>query len=88
MDEPDHPAWCSPRRCTATAAPFNGAQVGTHRSAPEASGITEVYVVQSPEGPLAVELSRAGRTLTMSKTEAGSLGAAMEDLFVRTGLNS
>lgn len=68
--------------------PVNGHNVGAHRSAPEASGLTEVYVTQTPEGPPAVEFERQGRSMLLPSTEARWLGAAVGELFRRTGLDA
>jgi hypothetical protein len=81
--QPSCPPWCSKRRCTAASAPVNGHSVGTHRSRPEAAGLTEVYLVQTPAAPIpSVELVRSGRAVM----EAGSVGAAIDDLLAQAGV--
>lgn len=87
MAELDHPAWCSRRRCTAAAEPVNGHEVATHRSAPEASGQTELYLVQSPRTNLpSVELVRDGRTVRLPLGETAGLAPALTDLLRAAGV--
>lgn len=87
MPEVPHPKWCSERRCTADSAPLNGHATGTHRSAPEASGLTEVYLVQTPASEVpSVELARSGRSVVLPLVEAMSLGAAVDDLALHAGV--
>lgn len=88
MPDHDHPPWCSPRRCTATVPPINGHHVATHRSVPQASGLTEIYLVQTPAaaGP-SVQLCRGGDRMTLPFCEAQSLGPAVGDLFRQAGID-
>lgn len=87
MPDRDHPDWCSMRRCTAMSPPLNGHQLGVHRSVPEASGATELYLVQTPGAAVpAVELARAGRTFTVPLLEAQSLAPAVDDLLRQAGV--
>jgi hypothetical protein len=82
----DHPVWCSLRRCTAEVPAVNGHHVATHRSAPEASGLTEMYLVQSPSARVpSVELAREGCKLVLPLSEASGLGEAYADLRRATG---
>lgn len=86
VDE-DHPSWCSPRRCTADRPAVNGHEVGVHRSAPEASGQTKTYLVQSPAARTpSVELARAGRTVRLPLNETAGLGPALTDLLRAAGV--
>ncbi|GGM52180.1 hypothetical protein ACFFX1_55685 [Dactylosporangium sucinum] len=85
-DEP-HPAWCSPRRCTAAVPPVNGHTLAAHRSVPEASGLTEAYLVQGPAaGAPSVEVVRSGRSVVLPLLEAEGLPAAIADLLGRAGV--
>ena len=86
-DEVQCPPWCSKRRCTAAVAPVNGHGVGVHRSRPEAAGLTETYLVQTPGATApSVEVSRSGSTVRLPLLEALSLGAAVDDLAAQAGV--
>jgi hypothetical protein len=87
MPDPDHPRWCSRRRCTAEAPPVNGHAIAAHRSAPEASGLTELYLVQSPAAQVpSIEVARLGTSMTVPLLEAGGYGEAVADLFRAAGV--
>lgn len=87
MPDFDHPAWCSPRRCTAAVPPVDGYAVAVHRSKPQAAGLTEFCLVQSPRGyGPQVEVSRDGRTVLLPLGEAGGAGPAVEDLLRLAGV--
>lgn len=87
MSDPDHPAWCSRRRCTAAAPPVDGYAIATHRSSPQTAGLTEIYLVQSPRayGP-SVEVARDGRTVLLPLAEASGVGSALGDLLRLAGV--
>lgn len=88
MPDLEHPPWCSPRRCTAAVPPVNGHAIATHRSAPEASGLTEVYLVQSPDARLpSVEFTRpTARPFPLPLSEAGGIPEALRDLLAKAGV--
>ncbi|GAA2347537.1 hypothetical protein [Dactylosporangium salmoneum] len=87
MPELAHPVWCSRERCTAGAPPIHGHRVGLHRSAPSASGLTELALVQSPGASLpSVELSREGCRFVVPLVEAGGLGDAEAELRRAAGV--
>jgi hypothetical protein len=65
----------------------DGYVVASHRSAPQATGLTEVYLVQSPRGHgPSLEFARDGRTVVLPLPEAGGLGPAVEDLLRLAGV--
>jgi hypothetical protein len=89
MSDLDHPPWCHRRRCTATAAPVNGHALAMHRSAPEPSGLTEAYLVQTPAADTpSVRLWRNGERLTLPISEAQGLPFALADLLRQAGVDS
>ncbi len=86
-DQSPHPPWCSQRRCTAGTRPVNGHAGGMDRSAPEAAGLTEVYLTQTPEaGSPSVEITRSGRSVPLPLLEAKGLPDALGDLLRQTGV--
>lgn len=88
MTAPDHPPWCSPRRCTADRPAINGHPTATHRSAPEPSGLTEVYLVQTPAGVVPqVQFCREGERTTLPISEAQGLAPAIGDLLRQAGVH-
>jgi hypothetical protein len=85
----DHPSWCSPQRCTASVAPVDGYAIGTHRSAPQAAGLAELYLVQSPRAALpSVEVVRDGRTVRLPLNETAGLAPALADLLRLAGVRT
>lgn len=89
MPDPDHPPWCHPGRCTAAAAPVNGHPTATHRSAPEPSGLTELYLVQTPAAKTPqVQVCRGGDRVTLPIGEAQGLTPAVADLLFQAGVES
>jgi hypothetical protein len=87
MPDHDHPPWCHQRRCTANAPPVNGHPTAMHRSAPEASGLTEAYLVQTPAAAVpSVQVCRDGARVTLPIGEAQGLAPAVGDLLRQAGV--
>jgi len=82
-----HPPWCSPRRCTANAAPVSGHGIGVHRSSPSGAGLTETYLVQTPGADRpSVEVARLGCAVRLPLTEGRTLGDAVTELLLQAGV--
>lgn len=68
---------------------MHGHEIATHRSAPEASGQTELYLVQSPQAPIpSIEVTRHGVRLALPLEEAGGLAEAVADSRRLAGVRS
>lgn len=86
MPDLDHPAWCVGAYCTAARPPFNGHQVGAHRSSPAVLGGLLLFVRQSPGGPETLELRRGDVTMVVPLAEARDAPVAIDELLETAGI--
>lgn len=87
MPDLDHPLWCVRVFCTIDRPPFQGHEIGAHRSAPLVVDATVLRLRQGgADAGVLVEIRRGDGLVVLPLVEAQSLAPTIDDLLESAGV--